>query len=106
MQERDRITLGLALLVILMGVVAPMSMSISIPTFAFAVFLLFWGREGQRTETAIGRLPGGQFMLRGLRQLDLIISPRDTLLRDISPTEGWSARRPFQRCKVICCAAR
>ena len=76
--QKDRITLALAILVVLLGAIAPESFWISVLASAFAVFLIFWGRDSERTEAWVSRLPvGGQLLTKWLHQLDLIVSPRD-----------------------------
>jgi hypothetical protein len=76
--EKDRTTLALALFVILVGAIASLSIWIRLLAAAFAVFLVFWGRDSERTEAAVSRIPiAGPFLIKGLHQLDLIISPRD-----------------------------
>ena len=46
--------------------------------WVFALFIFFWGRHSERTEAAVSRIPmAGPFLVKGLHQLDLIISPRD-----------------------------
>jgi len=78
MPERDRITLALAIVIALLGPLASTMPWIIFPTGLLAVFLILWGRESQRTESAIGKVPNvGPFLLRGLHQLDSILSPRD-----------------------------
>jgi hypothetical protein len=76
--EKDRTTLALALFVILVGAIASLSIWIRLLAAAFAVFLVFWGRDSERTEAMVSRIPtAGPFLVRALHQLDLIISPRD-----------------------------
>jgi len=77
MATRDRTTLGIALVVAAVAVIGRAYPWIAVPLGLFAVFLIVWGREGRRTEAFIGRVPGGSYMLKGLEQLDLILSPRD-----------------------------
>ena len=76
--QKDRTTLALAILVVLLGAIAPESFWIRVLASAFAVFLIFWGRDSERTEAWVSRLPvGGQLLTKWLHQLDLIVSPRD-----------------------------
>jgi hypothetical protein len=78
MPEKDRTTFGLALVLVLVGAIAPLSIWIRVFAWAFAVFLLVGGRDSERTEAAVGRIPiAGEFLVRALHQLDLMISPRD-----------------------------
>jgi hypothetical protein len=74
---RNRITLGLAIAVAVLGQAA-MIPWIAVLATVLSVFLILWGRDSQRTEAAIGGLPGvGPFLLRALHQLDRILSPPD-----------------------------
>src|SRR6266567_7298735 len=77
MAGRDRITLGIALFVAGLAVIGPQFPWIEIPLWLFAVFLVLWGRAPRRTEAFIGHLPGGEYVLKALEQLDLVLSPRD-----------------------------
>jgi hypothetical protein len=77
MAGRDRITLGLGLIVAVLAMAAREYVWLQIPLAAFAVFLIVWGREGKRTEAFVSRLPGGSYALKTLEQLDLVLSPRD-----------------------------
>jgi hypothetical protein len=76
-RERDRTTLGIALLVAAAAVIGKAYPGISIPLIMLAVFFIAWGRDQRRVEAFVGRLPAGSYLLTWLKQLDLIISPRD-----------------------------
>ena len=52
MPERDRITVGFAILVALLGALGSLVPWIILPAALLAVFLFFWGRKSQRTEDA------------------------------------------------------
>jgi len=77
MAETDKTRLGIGLVVAVFAVIGREYPWIAAPLTLFAVFLIVWGREGKRTETFIGSLPGGRYILKSLDQLDLILSPRD-----------------------------
>ncbi len=47
---------------------------IAVPLLVLAVLLFAWGLEPNRTEAFIGRLPLGNYLLKALAKLDLIIS--------------------------------
>lgn len=76
-RERDRTTLGIALLVAVAAVIGRVYPWISIPLIMLAVFFMAWGRDQRRVEAFVGRLPGRRYLLKWLNQLDLIISPRE-----------------------------
>jgi hypothetical protein len=77
MEARDRITLGIALALIVVAAMSREFLWTTVPLTLFAIFLVVWGREGRRTEAFVGRLPGGKYALKALEQLDMVISPRD-----------------------------
>jgi hypothetical protein len=77
MATRDRITLAIALVVVLVAMIGGYFPLVAIPLWLFAAFLFVWGREPRRTEAFIGRLPGGGYILKALERLDLVLSPRD-----------------------------
>jgi hypothetical protein len=70
--RKQTITLGVALAVAILAAVAVVW--IAVPLFVLAVFLFAWGLEPKRTEAFIGRLPSGNYLLKALAKLDLIIS--------------------------------
>jgi hypothetical protein len=76
-RERDRTTLGIALLVAAAAVIGKAYPGISIPLIMLAVFFIAWGRDQRRVEAFVGRLPAGSYLLTWLKQLNRIISPRD-----------------------------
>lgn len=77
MTTRDRTTLAIALVVVLVAMISSYFPLVSIPLWLFAAFLFIWGREPRRTEEFIGRLPGREAILKALKQLDLVLSTRD-----------------------------
>jgi hypothetical protein len=70
--RKQTITLGAALAVAILAAVAVVW--IAVPLFVLAVFLFAWGLEPKRTEAFVGRLPSGNYLLKALAKLDLIIS--------------------------------
>jgi hypothetical protein len=70
--RKQTITLGVALAVAILAAVA--FVWIAVPLFVLAVFLFAWGLEPNRTEAFVGRLPSGNYLLKPLTKLDLIIS--------------------------------
>jgi hypothetical protein len=72
-----KITLGLSLIIAVLAMIAHEYIWLKILLVGLAVFLIIWGREQRQTETFIGRLPGGKYALKVLRQIELVIEPRD-----------------------------
>jgi hypothetical protein len=70
--RKQTITLGIALAVVILAAVAVVW--IAVPLFVLAVLLFAWGLEPKRTEAFVGRLPSGNYLLKALAKLDLIIS--------------------------------
>ena len=50
------------------------SVSLGVLLLALAVFLIAWAQEPKRTEAFVGSLPYGSYLLKGLAQLDLILT--------------------------------
>jgi hypothetical protein len=92
-RERDRTTLGIGALLVAAAVIGKAYPLISVPLVGLAVFLIAWGRDQRRVESFVGRLPAGRYLLNGLNQLDLIISPRD---------EQY-AKKLLQQCYIEIC---
>ena len=70
-------TLGIALVLAVLAVIGREFIWIALPLLLLAIFMIAWGREPRRTEEFVARLPAGQHILKSLRQLDLVLSPRD-----------------------------
>ena len=70
--RKQTITLGIALGVAVLAALA--SVWIAVPLLVVAGLLFAWGLEPKRTEAFVGRLPSGDYLLKGLAKLDLIIS--------------------------------
>ena len=77
MSTRARITLGIALLLAVLAMIIREIHWLAVLLALFALFLVVWGRLPNQTEKAIGQLPGGNIILKGLDQLDMILVPRD-----------------------------
>jgi len=69
---KQTITLGIALAVAVLAALAVVW--IAVPLLVLAGLLFAWGLEPKRTEAFVGRLPSGDYLLKGLAKLDLIIS--------------------------------
>jgi hypothetical protein len=70
--RKKTITVGIALAGALIAAIA--AWWIALPLLVIAVLLFAWGLEPKRTEEFVGRLPYGNYLLKGLAKLDLIIS--------------------------------
>jgi hypothetical protein len=70
--RKQTITLGIAMAGALLAAVTVVW--IAVPLLVLAVLLFAWGLEPKRTEALVGRLPLGNYLLKALAKLDLIIS--------------------------------
>jgi hypothetical protein len=70
--RKQTITLGIALAVAVLAALTVVW--IAVPLLVLAGLLFAWGLEPKRTEAFVGRLPSGEYLLKGLAKLDLIIS--------------------------------
>jgi len=73
--RRKIITLGFALALAVLAAVAS-AVWIAVLLFALAASLIAWGLEPRRTEAFVGRLPYGNYLLKALAKLDLMLSGR------------------------------
>jgi hypothetical protein len=73
--RRKTITLGIALAVAVLATVASAAW-ITVPLFVLAAFLMAWGMQPKRTEAFVGRVPWGNYLLKALAKLDLMLSGR------------------------------
>jgi hypothetical protein len=71
-ERKQTIKLGIAGAVAVLAAVAVVW--IAVPLLVLAVFLFAWALEPKRTEAFLGRLPYGNYPLKALAKLDLIIS--------------------------------
>ena len=74
--RRKTITLGIALAVAVLATVASAAW-ITVPLFVLAAFLMAWGMQPKRTEAFVGRLPWGNYLLKALAKLDLMLPDRE-----------------------------
>jgi hypothetical protein len=70
--RKQTITVGIALAGALLAAVTVVW--IALPLLVVAVLLFAWGLEPKRTEEFVGRLPSGNYVLKALAKLDVIIS--------------------------------
>jgi hypothetical protein len=73
--RKKTITLGIALAVAVLATVASATW-ITVLLFVLAAFLMAWGMQPKRTEAFVGRLPWGNYLLKALAKLDLMLSGR------------------------------
>jgi hypothetical protein len=73
--RKKTLTLGIALAVAVLGTVASATW-ITVLLFMLAAFLMAWGMQPKRTEAFVGRLPWGNYLLKALAKLDLMLSGR------------------------------
>ena len=67
--------LGLALAVAVLAALAVVW--IAVPLLVLAGLLFAWGLEPKRTEAFVGRLPWGNYLLKALAKLDLMLPDRE-----------------------------
>src|SRR6266849_1538684 len=77
---RARITLGIGLLVVVLAMIIREIHWLAALLMFLGLFLIVWGRLPNETEKAIAQLPGGESILKGLDQVDMILVPRDSEL--------------------------
>jgi len=77
---RARITLGIGLLVVVLAMIIREMHWLAALLMFLGLFLIVWGRLPNETEKAIAQLPGGEIILEGLDQVDMILVPRDSEL--------------------------
>ncbi len=70
--RKQTITLGIAAGAAVLAALT--SVWIALPLLVLAALLFAWGLDPKRTEEFIGRLPYGNYILKALAQLDLMIS--------------------------------
>ncbi|MGO9238301.1 MAG: hypothetical protein ACLP4V_30995 [Methylocella sp.] len=71
--RKQTITLGIALAVAVLAAIVGL-MWIAVPLLLVAVLLFAWGLEPKRTEEFVGRLLGGNYILKALAKLDSMLS--------------------------------
>ena len=72
--RKQTITLGIALAVAVLAAIVGL-MWIAVPLLLVAVLLFAWGLEPKRTEEFVGRLLGGNYILKALAKLELDALP-------------------------------
>ena len=70
--RKKTITLGIAVAVAVLAIFVPILMAL--PLFVVAALLIAWALQPKGTESFIGRLPLGNYLLKALAKLDSIIS--------------------------------
>jgi uncharacterized membrane protein len=75
--RRETIILGIALAVAVLAAVGGSFVWIAVPLLVIAVLLFAWGLEPERTEAFVGRLPYGNYPLKVLAKLDLMLPGRE-----------------------------
>jgi hypothetical protein len=71
---KKTITLGIAVAVAVLAIFVPIIMAL--PLFVVAALLIAWALQPKSTESFIGRLPYGNYVLRALAKLDSMLSGR------------------------------
>ena len=71
--RKQTITLGIALAVAVLAAIVGL-MWIAVPLLLIAVLLFAWGLEPKRTEEFVGRLLGGNYILKALAKLNSMLS--------------------------------
>jgi len=75
--RRESITVGIALAVGVLAAVAGAFVWIAVPLLMLAGLLFTWALEPKRTEAFVGRLPYGDYLLKALAKLDLMLPDRE-----------------------------
>jgi hypothetical protein len=70
--RKQSITLGIAIASAVLAIFMPVL--IAVPLFVLAALLIAWGLQPKSTETFVGRLPGGNYVLTALAKLDSMLS--------------------------------
>jgi hypothetical protein len=73
--RKKTVTLGIALAVAILATVASAAW-ITVLLFVLAAFLIAWAMEPKPTERFVGRLPWGNYLLKALAKLNLMLSGR------------------------------
>jgi hypothetical protein len=70
--RKKTITLGIAIASAVLAMFVPIIMAL--PLFVVAALLIAWALQPKSTESFIGRLPYGNYVLRALAKLDSMLS--------------------------------
>ena len=73
--RKKTLTLGIVFAVAVLATVVSAAW-ITVLLFVLAAFLMAWGMQPKLTEAFVGRLPWGNYLLKGLAKLDLTLSGR------------------------------
>jgi Flp pilus assembly protein TadB len=73
--KRKTITLGIAVAIAVLAAVVNTAW-VAVLLFVLAALLIAWGLQPKRTEAFVGRLPYGNYVVKALAKLDLILSGR------------------------------
>ncbi len=69
--KKRTITIGIALGVAVLGSIT--AAWIAVPLWAIAILLLGWGLQPKLVEQYVGRIPYGNYLLKGLAKFDCLI---------------------------------
>ena len=73
--KRKTITLGIAVAIAVLAAVVNTAW-VAVLLFVLAALLIAWGLQPKRSEAVVGRLPYGNYVVKALAKLDLILSGR------------------------------
>jgi len=88
MALNKRTKLGITLAIAVLAGLATVWLAVLV--LALAAFLIAWGLIPERTETFVGGLPGGNYLLKALTRIDLIFWPKGLVQgeqEDLAPEE-------------------
>jgi hypothetical protein len=72
--RKKTLTLGIAIAVAVLAAIVGSVIWIAVPLLALGALLFAWGLEPKPTEAFVGRLPYGNYILKGLARLDSVLS--------------------------------
>jgi hypothetical protein len=81
MALNNRAKLGIIIVVAVLAGLA--SVWIAVLLLVLAALLIAWGQAPERTEAFFKRLPGGNYLLKALARIDLILWPPDLGQKDL-----------------------
>ena len=85
MTLNKRAKLGIALAIaVLAGLTSGLA---GMLVLVLAWLLIVWGQAPERTETFVGGLPGGNYLLKAMARIDLIFWPTDSSQKDLMQEE-------------------
>jgi len=80
MALNNRTKLGITLAVAVIAGLA--SVWLAVLVLVLAALLIAWGQAPERTETFFGGLPGGNYLIKGLARIELLLWPTDLRQKD------------------------